>query len=76
MGSESVVFYHEHVLTKEKGTSKATPWHHDQPYYPCDGDLNCTIWIPVDPVPIGEFEISEFRGRGGGTAKLLNSEGT
>lgn len=52
MGSESVVFYHEHVLTKEKGTSKATPWHHDQPYYPCDGDLNCTIWIPVDPVPI------------------------
>jgi len=52
MGSNSAVFYHEHVLTKDGGTSKETVWHHDQPYYPCDGDLNCTMWIPVDPVPI------------------------
>jgi len=51
MGSTSAVFYHEHVLTKEGGTSKETVWHHDQPYYPCDGDLNCTMWIPIDPVP-------------------------
>lgn len=52
MGSKSAVFYHEHVLTKAPGTSKETVWHHDQPYYPCDGDLNCTMWIPVDPVPM------------------------
>jgi len=52
MGSQEAVFYHEHVLVKDKGTSKQTVWHHDQPYYPCDGDLNCTMWIPVDPVPL------------------------
>lgn len=31
------MFYHEHVLTKEAGTFKTTPWHHDQAYYPIDG---------------------------------------
>ena len=31
------VFYHEHVFTKDPGTNHATPWHHDQPYYPMDG---------------------------------------
>lgn len=75
------MFYHEHVLTKDPGTYKTTPWHQDQPYYPLDGmqvglwaglidaDLgweitrnffglrkirnaqNCSIWMPVDPVP-------------------------
>jgi ectoine hydroxylase-related dioxygenase (phytanoyl-CoA dioxygenase family) len=52
MGSKSITFYHEHVLTKDGGTSKETPWHQDQPYFPCDGDLNCTMWVPVDPVPL------------------------
>jgi hypothetical protein len=33
-----VKFYHEHVLNKEPGTEKATPWHHDQSYYPINGD--------------------------------------
>jgi hypothetical protein len=38
MESPYAVFYHEHVLDKEPGTEKATPWHQDQPYYPVDGD--------------------------------------
>lgn len=38
MKSQEVSFYHEHVLNKEPGTSKLTPWHQDQPYYPIDGD--------------------------------------
>ena len=42
------IFYHEHVLTKEAGTSKATPWHHDQSYYPVDGNQIVSLWIPVD----------------------------
>ncbi|KAG8176290.1 hypothetical protein JTE90_004130 [Oedothorax gibbosus] len=48
--SEEVSFYHEHVLVKEPGTDKETPWHHDQSYYPIDGDKVCSIWMPVDPV--------------------------
>ncbi|GIY50339.1 uncharacterized protein CDAR_86431 [Caerostris darwini] len=49
--SKEVSFYHEHVLVKEPGTDKETPWHHDQSYYPIDGDKVCSIWMPVDPVP-------------------------
>ena len=29
----------------------ATPWHHDQSYYPVDGEDIVSLWIPVDPVP-------------------------
>ena len=38
MKSSQVSFYHEHVLNKEPGSNKWTPWHHDQSYYPIDGD--------------------------------------
>lgn len=67
MRSRFAVFYHEHVLNKEPGTEKETPWHHDQAshshpiplcypcnqaYYPVDGDKVVSIWMPVDPVPL------------------------
>ncbi len=44
--------YHEHVLIKEPGTREVTPWHHDLPYYGVDGDQLCSIWLPLDPVPM------------------------
>ena len=53
-GSERIVLYHEHVLCKEPNTTKATPWHHDQSYYPLDGDQVCSIWMPVDHVAKSE----------------------
>jgi len=37
MQSENCMFYHEHVLVKDPGTTIETPWHHDQAYYPIDG---------------------------------------
>ena len=40
------------MLTKEPGTAKATPWHHDQSYYPIDGDQIVSLWIPVDFVDL------------------------
>ncbi|XP_076031766.1 uncharacterized protein LOC143019692 [Oratosquilla oratoria] len=48
--SPNITFYHEHVLNKEPGTSKHTPWHHDQSYYPFKGHQVCSLWMPVDPV--------------------------
>ncbi|XP_013378910.1 uncharacterized protein LOC106150576 [Lingula anatina] len=51
MQSPVAIFYHEHVLTKDPHTLKATPWHHDQAYYPVDGFKNCSIWMPIDSVP-------------------------
>ena len=51
MGAGSVNFYHDHLLVKEPGTGEKTPWHHDQPYYPVDGWMVGSIWLPLDPVP-------------------------
>ena len=47
------MFYHEHVLVKEPSAKIPTPWHHDQSYYPIDGEDICSIWMPVDPVAQG-----------------------
>ena len=50
MKSSRAIFYHDHVLVKEPGAEKESPWHHDQPYYPVDGWQMCSIWMPLDPV--------------------------
>jgi len=50
MRSQTARLYHDHMLTKERGTRQRTPWHQDQPYYNINGRQNCSFWIPVDPV--------------------------
>jgi len=50
MGSSRVQVFHDHVLVKEPGTSKSTPWHQDRPYYFVDGMQNISFWSPMDPV--------------------------
>jgi len=50
MESQRVQIFHDHVLVKEPGTSKPTPWHQDSPYYFIDGIQNVSFWAPVDPV--------------------------
>lgn len=50
MGSETVQMFHDHVLVKEPGTAKSTPWHQDAPYYFVEGSQMVSFWVPVDPV--------------------------
>jgi ectoine hydroxylase-related dioxygenase (phytanoyl-CoA dioxygenase family) len=50
MRSHRAQFFHDHVLVKEPGTSKPTPWHQDAPYYFVDGKQTVSFWIPLDPV--------------------------
>ena len=50
MGSDSVQVFHDHVLVKEPGTSKPTPWHQDAPYYFVEGAHTVSFWSPLDPV--------------------------
>ncbi|ASJ70305.1 phytanoyl-CoA dioxygenase family protein [Granulosicoccus antarcticus] len=50
MGSSGVQVFHDHVLVKEPGTSKATPWHQDSPYYFVEGKQTVSFWSPVDTV--------------------------
>lgn len=51
MGAAAVRIFHEHVLVKEPGAARETPWHHDQPYYCVDGAQNCSLWLALDAVP-------------------------
>lgn len=50
MQSQSVQVFHDHVLVKEPGTSLATPWHTDGPYYFVEGKQTVSFWSPLDPV--------------------------
>lgn len=50
MRSERAQFFHDHVLVKEPGTAKPTPWHQDAPYYFVEGAQTVSFWIPIDPV--------------------------
>lgn len=50
MRSDRVQMFHDHVLVKEPGTSMATPWHQDGPYYFVEGQQNVSFWSPLDPV--------------------------
>lgn len=50
MQSKTAQFFHDHVLVKEPGTPKPTPWHQDAPYYFVEGRQTVSQWIPLDPV--------------------------
>lgn len=50
MQSSRVQMFHDHVLIKEPGTSKPTPWHQDGPYYFVQGRQTISFWSPLDPV--------------------------
>jgi ectoine hydroxylase-related dioxygenase (phytanoyl-CoA dioxygenase family) len=50
MRSARVQMFHDHVLVKEPGTSKPTPWHQDGPYYFVEGQQTVSFWSPLDPV--------------------------
>lgn len=50
MGSRTAQLFHDHVLVKEPGTSKPTPWHQDGPYYFVEGRQTVSFWSPLDPV--------------------------
>lgn len=50
MMSARTQLFHDHVLVKEPGTSKPTPWHQDGPYYFVGGRQNVSFWVPLDPV--------------------------
>lgn len=50
MKSKTVQMFHDHVLVKEPGTAKPTPWHSDGPYYFVEGQQTVSFWSPLDPV--------------------------
>lgn len=57
MGSARVQLFHEHVLIKEPGTAKPTPWHQDSPYYFVQGEHTVSFWCPLDPVDAASLRL-------------------
>ena len=51
MGSSKVNIFCEDMFFKDANTPEPTPWHHDMPYFPVDGDQVCSIWLALDEVP-------------------------
>ena len=50
MESSTAQLFHDHVLIKEPGTPKPTPWHQDSPYYFVEGEQTVSMWMPLEPV--------------------------
>ena len=50
MCSSTAQLFHDHVLVKEAGTPKPTPWHQDAPYYFVEGTQTVSMWMPLEPV--------------------------
>ncbi len=50
MRSKKAQFFHDHVLVKEPGTAKESPWHQDIPYYCVEGAQTVSFWLPLDPI--------------------------
>lgn len=50
MQSKKSIFFYEHMFYKEAASTKETPWHHDQAYYPIDGNQNCSVWMPTTKI--------------------------
>ncbi len=51
MGATRINLLHDGMWVKEPRASRATPWHHDQPFYCMEGDQMMVLWLSVDPVP-------------------------
>ena len=51
MQSEGVILYFDFMLVKEPGTSRGTPWHYDEAYWPINGTQACNLWMAVDHIP-------------------------
>jgi len=61
MGSRRINLLHDAMWLKESGTSRRTPWHHDQPFYCMEGTQMCVMWIPLDDHP-KEISLSCLKG--------------
>ncbi|MEM9529946.1 MAG: phytanoyl-CoA dioxygenase family protein [Pseudomonadota bacterium] len=62
MRSSAVRFYFDHLLVKEPGTSAATPWHQDVPYWPFLGKQICSVWLALTDATIEQSAMEFVRG--------------
>jgi ectoine hydroxylase-related dioxygenase (phytanoyl-CoA dioxygenase family) len=62
MGASKVNVFFDQLLIKEPGTAERTPWHHDLPYWPIEGEQVCTLWLALDRVSADSGAVEYVRG--------------
>lgn len=51
MGSSLATLYCDHLIRKDPGFCKSTPWHRDRDAFPLSGGAMCSVWMPFQPAP-------------------------
>lgn len=49
-GATTVRFFYDQLFAKDAGTSAATPWHHDETFWPITGEQTVSLWVALTPV--------------------------
>lgn len=62
MRSQQICIFFDQWLVKEPGTPTRTPWHHDLPYWPVNGNQICTVWLALDPVTAENGSVEYIKG--------------
>ncbi len=62
MRSRYTRLYFDHLLVKEPGTTAATPWHQDVPYWPFGGKKIASSWVALNDVSVQESAMEFVRG--------------
>ena len=60
--SARVNLFFDQWLIKEPGTETPTPWHHDLPYWPIEGDQIATLWLALDRVDLASGAVEYVTG--------------
>jgi ectoine hydroxylase-related dioxygenase (phytanoyl-CoA dioxygenase family) len=62
MASEQVNLLYDQLFVKEPGTTNATRWHNDVPYWPMTGNQVLSIWVALDPTTAESGALKFVRG--------------
>lgn len=55
-GSRTIRLHHEQVHVEVPNTAERTPWHADDLFYNVDGNQSLSLFVTVDPMPLGNAE--------------------
>ncbi|MDC0279061.1 phytanoyl-CoA dioxygenase family protein [bacterium] len=51
LGVDKIRLYHDNALSKQPGCGR-TPWHYDGHHFPIATRDVCTVWIPLQAIPL------------------------
>lgn len=61
MGVDAVRLYHDNGLSKQPGCGR-TPWHYDGHHFPIATNNVCTVWIPLQAIPVSMGPLAFAKG--------------